>query len=101
MDMNFINEYYECVRGDCMGDLAKQHSDKWELCEKELKDAWNSLLAGLGLTHLFGKKHELSAEEKRIWKLFFDLDCAAAEMACALLKGAYMVGVEDRDRMLR
>ena len=44
---------------------------------------------------------ELSAEEKRIWKLFFDLDCAAAEMACALLKGAYMVGVEDRDRMLR
>ena len=68
MDMNFINEYYECVRGDCMGDLAKQHSDKWDLCEKELKDAWNSLLAGLGLTHLFGKKHELSAEEKRIWK---------------------------------
>ena len=33
MDMNFINEYYECVRGDYMGDLAEQHSDKWKLYE--------------------------------------------------------------------
>ena len=59
------------------------------------------MLEGLGLTHLFEEGRELSAEEKRIWKLFFDLDWAAGAMECALLKGAYMVGAEDRDRMLR
>lgn len=100
MDMKFMDEYYECVRADYMCELVEQHSDKWESSEKSLKEAWNALIEGLGLTHLFAKDSKLSAEEIRILKLFLELDSAAGAMELVLHKGAYMVGAEDRDRML-
>ena len=100
MDMKFMDEYFEGIRADNIETLIKQNSDEWESREKQLNKAWDDFLNGLGIAHIFTKEHKLSCEEKQIWNLFFDLDCAVSGMYLVLLKGAYMVGAEDRDRML-
>ena len=100
MDMKFMDEYYEGIRADNIETLIKQNSDEWESCEKQLNESWDNFLNGLGIAHIFYKEHKLSWDEKQIWNLFFELDSAATDMFVVLLKGAYMLGAKDRDRML-
>ena len=63
--------------------------------------AKNALIEGLGLNHLFDRSHQLTPEEKRLWRLFDRVEVAEIMARDALAKGAYMVGAEDRERMLR
>lgn len=100
MDMKFMDEYFEGIRADNMETLIKQNSDEWESYEKELNEVWDDFLNELGIAHIFYKEHKLSCEEQKIWNLFFELDRAAIGMYIVLVKGAYMLGAEDRDRML-
>ena len=68
---------------------------------KEYSAAKNALIEGLGLNHLFDRSHQLTPEEKRLWRLFDRVEVAEIMARDALAKGAYMVGAEDRERMLR
>ena len=61
----------------------------------------SALLEGLGLEHLFDHSHELTPKEKEIWMLFDRVDVAELLARDAFAKGAYMLGAEDREIMLK
>lgn len=65
------------------------------------KAAKSALLEGLGLEHLFDHSHELTPKEKEIWMLFDRVDVAELLARDAFAKGAYMLGAEDREIMLK
>ena len=67
----------------------------------EYKAAKSALLEGLGLEHLFDHSHELTPKEKEIWMLFDRVDVAELLARDAFAKGAYMLGAEDREIMLK
>ena len=100
MDMKFMKEYFEGVRADHLTELAAQHNEKYAYYENNFKDARRILVEDMGLTYLLEGRPTMSSEEKRIWNLFCNLDDAAFSLVYALLEGAYMLGAEDRDRML-
>ena len=68
---------------------------------EEYKAAKSALLEGLGLEHLFDHSHELTPKEKEIWMLFDRVDIAELLARDAFAKGAYMLGAEDREIMLK
>ena len=51
--------------------------------------------------HLFDHSHELTPKEKEIWMLFDRVDVAELLARDAFAKGAYMLGAEDREIMLK
>ena len=55
----------------------------------------------MGLEHLFDHSHELTPKEKEIWMLFDRVDIAELLARDAFAKGAYMLGAEDREIMLK
>ena len=71
------------------------------LTSEEYKAAKSALLEGLGLEHLFDHSHELTPKEKEIWMLFDRVDVAELLARDAFAKGAYMLGAEDREIMLK
>ena len=101
MDMTFMDEYFERMRADDIEKLSTQHNDEFEDRAKEYSNAKKALIEGLGLTHLFDRSHTLTLEEKNLWRLFDRVEVAEIMARDALAKGAYMVGAEDRERMLR
>ena len=48
-----------------------------------------------------GGSHELTPKEKEIWMLFDRVDVAELLARDAFAKGAYMLGAEDREIMLK
>lgn len=65
--------------------------------EKELQ----ALLEGLGLSHLFSGNRKLTPEEKELWLLFDRVYVTELLARDEFAKGAYMLGAEDRETMLR
>ena len=50
---------------------------------------------------ILGNSHELTPKEKEIWMLFDRVDVAELLARDAFAKGAYMLGAEDREIMLK
>ena len=50
---------------------------------------------------LFDHSHELTPKEKALWTLFDRAAVAALLARDAFAKGAYMLGAEDREIMLK
>lgn len=101
MNRVFMDEYFEHLRADNIEDLSSQRNDDYAVKLDEYKAAKQTLLDALGLSHLFDHSHELSPKEKELWVLFEDIYLAELLARDALAKGAYMLGAEDREIMLR
>lgn len=78
-----------------------RRNDEYVGRAEEYKAAKSALLEGLGLEHLFDHSHELTPKEKEIWMLFDRVDVAELLARDAFAKGAYMLGAEDREIMLK
>ena len=74
-----------------------------EFCFGDLpyKAAKQALLEGLGLSHLFSGNRKLTPEEKELWLLFDRVYVTELLARDEFAKGAYMLGAEDRETMLR
>ncbi len=101
MDRIFMDEYYEHLRADNIEAFSKEKNDEYVGRAEEYKAAKSALLEGLGLEHLFDHSHELTPKEKAIWMLFDRVDVAELLARDAFAKGAYMLGAEDREIMLK
>ena len=101
MDRIFMDEYYEHLRADNIETFSKERNDEYVGRAEEYKAAKSALLEGLGLEHLFDHSHELTPKEKEIWMLFDRVDVAELLARDAFAKGAYMLGAEDREIILR
>lgn len=101
MDRIFMDEYYEHLRADNIEAFSKERNDEYVGRAEEYKAAKSALLEGLGLEHLFDHSHELTPKEKEIWMLFDRVDVAELLARDAFAKGAYMLGAEDREIMLK
>lgn len=97
----FMDEYYEHLRADNIEAFSKERNDEYVGRAEEYKAAKSALLEGLGLEHLFDHSHELTPKEKEIWMLFDRVDVAELLARDAFAKGAYMLGAEDREIMLK
>ena len=95
------NLYYEHLRADNIEAFSKERNDEYVGRAEEYKAAKSALLEGLGLEHLFDHSHELTPKEKEIWMLFDRVDVAELLARDAFAKGAYMLGAEDREIMLK
>lgn len=101
MNKAFMDEYYERLRADDIEKLAAQRNDEYADRADEYKAAKLALLEGLGLSHLFGGSQELTEKEKELWTLFDRVYVTELLARDAFAKGAYMLGAEDREIMLR
>ena len=101
MDRIFMDEYYEHLRADNIEEFSKERNDEYVGRAEEYKAAKSALLEGLGLEHLFDHSHELTPKEKEKWMLFDRVDVAELLARDAFAKGAYMLGAEDREIMLK
>ena len=101
MDRIFMDEYYEHLRADNIEAFSKERNDEYVGRAEEYKAAKSALLEGLGLEHLFDHSHELTPKEKEIWMLFDKVDVAELLARDAFAKGAYILGAEDREIMLK
>ena len=101
IDRIFMDEYYEHLRADNIEAFSKERNDEYVGRAEEYKAAKSALLEGLGLEHLFDHSHELTPKEKEIWMLFDRVDVAELLARDAFAKGAYMLGAEDREIMLK
>ena len=101
MDRIFMDEYYEHLRADNIEAFSKERNDEYVGRAEEYKAAKSALLEGLGLEHLFDHSHELTPKEKEICMLFDRVDVAELLARDAFAKGAYMLGAEDREIMLK
>ena len=81
----------------------------YQLAQQEDKtaifDEWCSFLnffdSSIHFELLFDHSHELTPKEKEIWMLFDRVDVAELLARDAFAKGAYMLGAEDREIMLK
>lgn len=89
------------VVNDPIEAFSKERNDEYVGRAEEYKAAKSALLEGLGLEHLFDHSHELTPKEKEIWMLFDRVDVAELLARDAFAKGAYMLGAEDREIMLK
>ena len=96
-----MDEYYEHLRADNIEAFSKEKNDEYVGRAEEYKAAKSALLEGLGLEHLFDHSHELTPKEKAIWMLFDRVHVAELLARDAFAKGAYMLGAEDREIMLK
>lgn len=92
---------YLDLRADNIEAFSKERNDEYVGRAEEYKAAKSALLEGLGLEHLFDHSHELTPKEKEIWMLFDRVDVAELLARDAFAKGAYMLGAEDREIMLK
>ena len=81
--------------------FSKERNDEYVGRAEEYEAAKSALLEGLGLEHLFDHSHELTPKEKAIWMLFDRVYVAELLARDAFAKGAYMLGAEDREIMLK
>ena len=82
-------------------EFSKERNDEYVGKAEEYEAAKSALLEGLGLEHLFDHSHELTPKEKAIWMLFDRVHVAELLARDAFAKGAYMLGAEDREIMLK
>ncbi len=101
MDRMLMDEYYEKLRADDIEALAMEYIDDYNATRQGYDDAVDVLLESLNLQDLFNRSRKLSPEEKILWKKFDSVSRRAYDCLYELMKGAYMVGAADRDRMLR
>ena len=97
---SLIANYIRPLIGDIEA-FSKERNDEYVGRAEEYKAAKSALLEGLGLEHLFDHSHELTPKEKEIWMLFDRVDVAELLARDAFAKGAYMLGAEDREIMLK
>lgn len=90
-----------CAEQKAIEAFSKERNDEYVGRAEEYKAAKSALLEGLGLEHLFDHSHELTPKEKEIWMLFDRVDVAELLARDAFAKGAYMLGAEDREIMLK
>ena len=95
------NGNQSCGIAKCIEAFSKERNDEYVGRAEEYKAAKSALLEGLGLEHLFDHSHELTPKEKEIWMLFDRVDIAELLARDAFAKGAYMLGAEDREIMLK
>ena len=93
--------FYENLRADDIEKLATQRNDDYADKAREYEAAQLALLEGLGLAHLFDHSHQLTPKEKELWMLFDRVHVTELLARDAFAKGAYMLGAEDREIMLR
>lgn len=101
MDIAFMEEYYERFRADDIEALSAARISDYTKNAEKCKSAVEELVDALGLQSLFDHQGKLSKEEKALWQKFDHVDVAFLLHTCALMKGAYLLGAEDRERMLR
>ena len=101
MNKAFMHEYYENLRADDIEKLAALRNDDYADKAREYEAAQLALLEGLGLAHLFDHSHQLTPKEKELWMLFDRVYVTELLARDAFAKGAYMLGAEDREIMLR
>lgn len=101
MDRIFMDEYYEHLRADNIEAFSKERNDEYVGRAEEYKAAKQALLEGLGLSHLFSGNRKLTPEEKELWLLFDRVYVTELLARDEFAKGAYMLGAEDRETMLR
>ena len=89
------------MRADDVEKLFSQRNDEYEERAKEYSATKNALIEGLGVNHLFDRSHHVDTRRKILWRLFDRVEVAEILARDAIVKGAYMVGAEDRERMLR
>lgn len=101
MDRAFMDEYYDKMRADDIEELSSQRNEDYSDRADDYKAAKQALLEGLGLSHLFSGNRKLTPEEKELWLLFDRVYVTELLARDEFAKGAYMLGAEDRETMLR
>ncbi len=101
MIRDFMDEFYEKMRADNIGELSAQRNDDCEDYTHDYEAAKQALIDGLGLGHLFNRSRELTPEEEKVWILFDKVERTELLARDATAKGAYLLGAEDREKMLR
>lgn len=101
MDRAFMDEYYDKMRADDIEELSSQRNEDYSDRADDYKAAKQALLEGLGLSHLFSGNRKLAPEEKELWLLFDRVYVTELLARDEFAKGAYMLGAEDRETMLR
>ena len=89
------------MRADDVEKLFSQRNDEYEERAKEYSATKNALIEGLGVNHLFDRSHHVDTRRKILWRLFDRVDGTEFLARDVFAKGAYMVGAEDRELMLR
>lgn len=100
-DKAFMDEYYDKMRADDIEELSSQRNEDYSDRADDYKAAKQALLEGLGLSHLFSGNRKLTPEEKELWLLFDRVYVTELLARDEFAKGAYMLGAEDRETMLR
>lgn len=101
MNRAFMDEYYDKMRADDIEELSSQRNEDYSDRADDYKAAKQALLEGLGLSHLFSGIRKLTPEEKELWLLFDRVYVTELLARDEFAKGAYMLGAEDRETMLR
>ena len=101
VDRAFMDEYYDKMRADDIEELSSQRNEDYSDRADDYKAAKQALLEGLGLSHLFSGNRKLTPEEKELWLLFDRVYVTELLARDEFAKGAYMLGAEDRETMLR
>ena len=96
----FSQSFY---RAFCEVGTAIHQSENEDYSDRadDYKAAKQALLEGLGLSHLFSGNRKLTPEEKELWLLFDRVYVTELLARDEFAKGAYMLGAEDRETMLR
>ena len=93
-----MDKYY---RDLLIEELSSQRNEDYSDRADDYKAAKQALLEGLGLSHLFSGNRKLTPEEKELWLLFDRVYVTELLARDEFAKGAYMLGAEDRETMLR
>ena len=88
-------------RQDDIEELSSQRNEDYSDRADDYKAAKQALLVGLGLSHLFSGNRKLTPKEKELWLLFDRVYVTELLARDEFAKGAYMLGAEDRETMLR
>ena len=94
-------DYYNKMRADDIEELSSQRNEDYSDRADDYKAAKQALLEGLRLSHLFSGNRKLTPEEKELWLLFDRVYVTELLARDEFAKGAYMLGAEDRETMLR
>lgn len=97
----FMDEYYDKMRADDIEELSSQRNEDYSDRADDYKAAKQALLEGLRLSHLFSGNRKLTPKEKELWLLFDRVYVTELLARDEFAKGAYMLGAEDRETMLR
>ena len=96
-----MDEYYDKMPADDIEELSSQRNEDYSDRADDYKAAKQALLEGLRLSHLFSGNRKLTPKEKELWLLFDRVYVTELLARDEFAKGAYMLGAEDRETMLR